>query len=460
MSVRKRPPRYRKDGSLAPSVWQADFALNGKRVVKQFPTQREAKVYERQSKAAADKGAFTAPRRDGKTVADAANLYLERCKAEEQGGELRRQTVEYYGDLIRLHILPRLVEIRAKGKPLKVPLGDVKLGHLTRPIVEQWRLGLVGTGKRVTAVHTLVQLKLILNNAVRLGLVEYNVALPVKIKQKAPSRKVAGRDFPNAKEALMLIQEVEGHLRPIVITLLSTGMRQGELRALAWDHIDFKHRMIRVEHSINRFRERGPTKTESGMRSIPITDSLAQALWDWKNIYPQGLLDADGRPIRFYIPEHRVLAIAEFLKEKPGLSDKEAAKLFDVCHMLIRRVRKAMPLLQSGQSPLVFPNTESGSRDGSSIWRQFRALQSNLGMTADGTATGKPKYTVHDLRHFRTSFELHNGHPLADLAQTLGHKDPSMIFRVYGHPLGDLGELTEEEISRLGLLFSPRVQQK
>src|SRR5262249_28085995 len=151
-------------------------------------------------------------------------------------------------------------------KNTNVPLGTVKLDKLTRPMVEKWRDGLVGTGKRVTAQRTLVLLKCILKNAVRLGLVAYNVALDVEIKQKAPPKKIAGRDFPNTKEALMLMQEVEGYLRPIVITLLSTGMRQGELRALTWDNIDFERRMIRVEHSINRFRERGPTKTESGVR--------------------------------------------------------------------------------------------------------------------------------------------------------------------------------------------------
>jgi integrase len=228
----------------------------------------------------------------------------------------------------------------------------------------------------------------------------------------------------------MLMQGAVGYLRPMLITLLSTGMRQGELRALTWDDVDFERRIIRVEHSINRFRERGPTKTESGVRLIHMADVLAQALRDWKDIYPQGLLGADGKRARFYVPEHQVLEIAEFLMENPEVSDNKAAKLFDVCHLLIRKVRKAMPLSQSGRSLLIFPNTKSGARDGSSIWRQFRALQRDLGMTNDGTATGTPKYTLHALRHFRTSLEQHNGHPLADLAQTLGHKDPSMIFRV------------------------------
>jgi integrase len=303
--------------------------VNGARVVKQFATQREAKVYERQSKAAADKAAFTPPRRDGKTVIDAVELYLEWCKAEELGGELRRQTVEYYSRLIHLHIVPRLVETRVKGKLLKVPLGKVKLANLTRSMVEQWRLEMVGTGKRVTAVHALVQLKQILNNAMRLGLVEHNVALPVKIKQKAPPRKLAGRDFPNIKEVLLVMQEAEGYLRPILITLLSTGMRQGELRALTWDDVDFDRRIIRIEHTMNRLGESGPTKTESGVRAIHMGDVLAQALSDWKDIYPQGLLDADGKPIRFYIPEHQVLEIAKFLYEKPGVSEKKVAELFD-----------------------------------------------------------------------------------------------------------------------------------
>jgi integrase len=459
MSVRKRPPRYRKDGSVAPPEWQADFTVNGQRVVKQFPTQREAKAYERRSKDSADKGAFTAPRRDGETVADAGKAYIKWCRGEEIRGVLRKQTVDYYELLILHHINARFIDIKTKKGKVKARLGDVKLSNLLPPMVEQWRDDLVATGKGVTAVHTLIQLKLLLRNAKRLGWVSYNAAGDVVIRLKFPPKPLPGQDFPNNKEALMLMKGAEGYLRPILITLLSTGMRQGELRALTWDNIDFERRRIRVEHTIDRFRERGPTKTDSGVRTIRMVDILAQALCEWKDICPQGLIDADGRPIRFYIPEHQVLEIAEFLKENPGVSDRNAENLFDVCRLLIRRVRKAMPLAQSGRSLLIFPNTENGARDGSSVWRQFRTLQRELGMVRPDAT---PKYTLHDLRHYRTSLELRNGHPLADLAQALGHKDASMIHKVYGHPLGDPeGGLAEADIiGQLGLLFLPRPQQK
>jgi hypothetical protein len=92
VSVRKRKPWKRKDGSLGPARWTADFTVNGERVVKQFLTQREAKLYERQSKVASDKGAFTPPRRDGKTVIDAAELYLEyreACVPDDAGAGIR-----------------------------------------------------------------------------------------------------------------------------------------------------------------------------------------------------------------------------------------------------------------------------------------------------------------------------------------------------------------------------------
>lgn len=460
MSVSKRPPRYRKDGSVAPPEWQADFTVNGQRVVKQFPTQREAKIYERRSKDAADKGAFTAPRRDGETVADAGKAYIKWCRGEAIRGVLRKQTVDYYELLILRHINARFIEINTKKGKVKVRLGDVKLSNLLPPIVEQWRDDLVATGKGVTAVHTLIQLKLLLRNAKRLGWVSYNAAGDVVIRLKPPPKPLPGQDFPNDKEALMLVKGAQGYLRPILITLLSTGMRQGELRALTWDKIDFDRRRIRVERTIDRFREKGPTKTDSGVRTIRMGDILAQALCVWKDICPQGLIDADGKPIRFYIPEHEVLEIAGFLRENPGITVNGAARRLkasrqiDVSPMLVWRVRNAMPLSQSGRSPLVFPNTESAARDGSSVWRQFRTLQRELGMVRPDA---KPKYTLHDLRHYRASLELRNGHPLADLAQALGHKDASMIHKVYGHSLGDPegGPAEADIIGELGLLLYP-----
>ena len=69
-------------------------------------------------------------------------------------------------------------------------------------------------------------------------------------------------------------------------TLLFTGMRPNETRALDWKHINFDKRIIRVEQAMKAgTKEIGPPKSSSGVRDIPISN----AIYD-------DLLSAKGQP--------------------------------------------------------------------------------------------------------------------------------------------------------------------
>ena len=69
------------------------------------------------------------------------------------------------------------------------------------------------------------------------------------------------------------------------VVLLGTGMRVSEFCGLTKSDLDFENRRIRVDHQL--VRERGgkyyveKTKTECGIRFIPMTDDVYQSL---KNI--------------------------------------------------------------------------------------------------------------------------------------------------------------------------------
>jgi integrase len=39
------------------------------------------------------------------------------------------------------------------------------------------------------------------------------------------------------------------HLRPIIVVALQTGMRQGEILGLRWEHVDFDQKTIFVAHT-------------------------------------------------------------------------------------------------------------------------------------------------------------------------------------------------------------------
>lgn len=56
-----------------------------------------------------------------------------------------------------------------------------------------------------------------------------------------------------------------------------TGMRRGEGIGLAWPHIDWEQRTIRIEQQVIQGRgilQLGPPKTKSGRRKLPLTDRL------------------------------------------------------------------------------------------------------------------------------------------------------------------------------------------
>lgn len=65
-------------------------------------------------------------------------------------------------------------------------------------------------------------------------------------------------------------------------TLVKTGLRSGELRALKWENIDFEDEVIYVLHSANSDNEQVKTKTESSQRVVPMIDNTKVVLSEWK----------------------------------------------------------------------------------------------------------------------------------------------------------------------------------
>lgn len=78
--------------------------------------------------------------------------------------------------------------------------------------------------------------------------------------------------------------EKRSHLRPLVMTAVDTAMRRGELIKLAWEHVDLKHRTLKVI-ALN-------TKT-ARPRTIALTDRVyneLEQLWNLSDKEPKGLV--------------------------------------------------------------------------------------------------------------------------------------------------------------------------
>lgn len=75
------------------------------------------------------------------------------------------------------------------------------------------------------------------------------------------------------------------HWYPLFVTLLGTGMRVGECIGLRWKDVDLKKRSINVNHAVTYYARNGKScfgvsepKTEAGIRTIPIMDTVYDAL--------------------------------------------------------------------------------------------------------------------------------------------------------------------------------------
>ena len=82
-----------------------------------------------------------------------------------------------------------------------------------------------------------------------------------------------------------LLQELDIYKFSVLLAL-STGLRIGEICALQWKHVNLKERYLLVKHTLQRVKNSddraenktilllGTPKTDSSVRTIPITDSL------------------------------------------------------------------------------------------------------------------------------------------------------------------------------------------
>lgn len=88
----------------------------------------------------------------------------------------------------------------------------------------------------------------------------------------------------------VLVSYIDGHSMyeswyPIIITLLGTGMRIGEALGLRWEDVDFKNKVISINHSLVYRKVNGVSKfmittpkTKKGIREIPLFDEVFEAL--------------------------------------------------------------------------------------------------------------------------------------------------------------------------------------
>ena len=174
-----------------------------------------------------------------------------------------------------------------KGKPI----GKMWANQITPEYIQQYLLSLTGTLSRssVKKVYDLlgefykymVNAKLFNNNPMLL------VKMPHESKFVIKTKKMEILETEEVTRVIKVAEETkeDGSNRfrygEVVILLVLTGLRSGEIRALKLDDIDFNGKVLYIKQGISRHKDRvnggvanevAQPKTINGLRSVPLCE--------------------------------------------------------------------------------------------------------------------------------------------------------------------------------------------
>jgi integrase len=160
--------------------------------------------------------------------------------------------------------------------------GDKAVRDITAADVERLLAHLAGLGLKVKTVRTYVTtLSTLLTYAVRKGWAQASPMPAVDLPPLRDHDAIEPLRFLRVHEVNDLVAAVPDgpyrHLdRALYITAAMTGLRQGELRGLRWDAIDWTAQRVLVVRNIVRGKDTSPKSRKS--RSVPLAPQVAVEL--------------------------------------------------------------------------------------------------------------------------------------------------------------------------------------
>ena len=220
-----------------------------------------------------------------------------------------------------------------------------------------------------------------LERAMRLELVPRNVASAIR----PPKPQAAEVSILSPEQIVEVLVRLEGHpLLPITVLALGTGLRRGELCALAWAALDLERGSMRVERALEetatglRFK---PPKTKHGRRSVTLPASVVAVL-----------------------REHR-------------LRQNEQ--------------RLGLGLGGVGASDLVFTLPDGSPYPPDKLSRDWGNVVRDRKL---------PRVMFHSLRHAHASALIAAGLDVVAISRRLGHGSPAITLALYAHQFGGRDE--------------------
>lgn len=310
--------------------------------------------------------------------------YLKRWLADYCKHNLRQKTYESYESLIRIHINPGLGTI---------PLAKLKPAHLQAFYGAKLTTGRADkkpgglSTRTVRYLHSI--LKEALSHAVKWEYVPRNVAEAVTPPKNEPKKREAW----TPAELGTFLEAVKDHrLYPLYLLAVSTGLRQGEILGLQWQHVDLQRKTLSVVQAMTRTSQGlmfGNPKTKSSQRTI-------------------------------HLPEHAVLALKQHRKQ-------QLAELMALGN-------------PDSSNDLVFTNQAGNPISPRNLLRHFTKTIEKAKL--------RP-ITFHGLRHTHATIMLLEGVSARVVSEILGHSSTSVTQDVYSHVLPDLQKEAARKMDKI-----------
>ncbi len=191
--------------------------------------------------------------------------YLDYWLAEVAMPRLRPTTIAKYRTAIERYLRPAL--------------GTQKLDQLTVATVQRFLNTRRAAGDSVQKLRWIREvLSSALGRAQREELVMRNVAQLTTLPTEQRRRRLAW----TAEQSRRFLDAARGDAaHPVFVLALLYGLRRGEIAALRWSDIDTERGIIDVQASLARAGGKlvlGPTKSQAGVRTLPIVDLAREVL--------------------------------------------------------------------------------------------------------------------------------------------------------------------------------------
>jgi len=219
--------RQTKRGDSWCVSYYTDKGRRVRQVVKGAQDRGEAVLFLQRKAAEVFDGKFNPSRKPQRlTFAEISEMFVE--------GYAKRAKVSWRTDDYRLHKIKAFFE-------------GVSVSEIDESKILEFREARLKDGiSRLTANREIALLKKMFSWAVEKGFLKENPARRVKMfseRDTARDRVLAPR------EEERLFSELSGHLKALVFMAINTGLRLGELLALAWTSIDFERKRIKIERT-------------------------------------------------------------------------------------------------------------------------------------------------------------------------------------------------------------------